>query len=229
MTETAYDVAQWATRTTLGRRVFNHNFQLTGSELPGFALIKVTTMQDSENACERVYLWQKKASHGRELVRVSVTELHHWRLAQGELHTQLTHSMRPDIPEQSGTQPVGDVSFAAQAPKSRLVSSLFFTRGNLVLHIASVGDKARDVRAIARALDAMLSTWAVPSAASGHVTRKTLAAREHRPSEVQTLSAAGWLKVIAPDGELSREGESVVYTSASSGKKQVRILAPLPR
>ena len=35
-----YDTAEWAAETTLGRRVFNANFRMTGNELPGWQLVK---------------------------------------------------------------------------------------------------------------------------------------------------------------------------------------------
>jgi hypothetical protein len=41
----------------------------------------------------------------------------------------------------------------------------------------------------------------------------------------ETAPRRGWLKIIVPDGELNRKGETLIYVSAQEGEKQVGTFA----
>jgi len=232
MVDIDYDIEDWARETTLGRRIFNHNYRMRGNELRGWELLKQTTMQDGPQIGERVYVWQRKGSQGEEVIRISISELHHWRLALEQLRAQLSHSMRRDIARGGGRAAAGDVSFAADGPKSGAVAAVTFTRGNVCVSISSVGSHEVDVRPVARGLDIALSELPQKKALKDRrqtVTRRAVAVKARRgtPLFEQLSDAApggGWLKVVAPDGELSREGDALVYVSPNAGRKRVGIV-----
>jgi hypothetical protein len=231
MNASTYDVTEWARQTTLGRRVFNYNYRMQGHELRGWELVKQTTMQEGPQVTERIYLWQRKGSGGRELIRIGVQELHDWRLALQQLKTQLDHSMRPEIPRGEGRTQIGDVSLAADAPKSRAVAAVSFARGNLCVVVASVGTKDVDVAGVAQQLDAAFTELPAKKSLKDpaqSLKRKAVAAKANANTPlIERLSeaapGAGWLKVIAPDGELSRDGDSLVYRTPEGGRKQIAI------
>jgi hypothetical protein len=231
MVDIDYDIEEWARTTTLGRRIFNYNYRMRGNELRGWELVKQTTMQDGPQVGERVYVWQRKGSEGEEVIRISIAELHHWRLALEQLRAQLSHSMRRDIARGEGRAAAGDIGFAADAPKSGIVAAVTFTRGNVCVSIASVGSQEVDVRPVARSLDAAFVELPQKKALrdrSQTVKRRAVAVKARRSTPLfERLSDAvpggGWLKVVAPDGELSREGDALVYVSPDAGRKQVGI------
>lgn len=227
-----YDRAAWAAATNLGRRVFNYNYRMTGSEIRGWVLVNtVEPPADEPGLTERLYIWEKKGSAGRQLIRIAIAETGEWRHAQGQLQAQLVQSMRPDIARGAGKLArLGDVSYAAALPDSELVAAIQFVRGNLSISVASVGDEEVDVAAVAKSLDLAFSE--PPNAIDLQEARAL-----DRSSEPRTLAKDaptllkdalpapvlrnGWLKVIVPDGEIAREGEALVYRPDSDGAKQI--------
>ena len=112
--EPHYDLDDWEAATDLGRRLFNYNYRMTGREIRGFELVNTVDMQPGPGLTERVYVWEKKGSAGKQLIRIGITETDQWRRAQAELQAQLVHSMRPTIPRAKGKLArLGDVSYAA--------------------------------------------------------------------------------------------------------------------
>lgn len=229
--ESQYDKKEWEAATTLGRRVFNYNFRMTGSELKGWELVNTAIMQDTAGLNERVYLWEKTGSKGHEMIRVSIAELNEWRSAQNHLHEQLRHSMRPNIPRASGKQAkTGDVSFVGQESDSKIVQALSFTRGNLSVTVSSVGDKPVDVTNVASMLDRMFSEPPqkdqIKKGTAKILAPEPLTAQKDKPVTVierlpEAVPRSGWLKIIVPDGELSRQDDNVIYRADKAGKKLI--------
>ena len=228
--DTPYDLQAWADATSRGRRLYNYNYRMSGDELRGWELINVVPMENAPGHHEIVYLWEKKGSAGQELVRIGIAESDDWRAAQYQLHEQLRHSMRPDLPRGTGKlAAVGDVNYAGQEPGGKLVASLVFSLGNVTFAISSVGDKTVDVSAIAQRLDHTLGEPpAKEELKTGKAERLATAALKVKKGQMSTVverlperATTGWHKLIAPDGELKREDDAIVYVSPSTGEKKV--------
>jgi hypothetical protein len=229
---TQYDVEEWATGTTRGRQVFNYSYRMLGTELKGWKLLKVVSMQEGADLRKKAYLWQSTSDPEREMVRIDVTEHHNWRRAQQSLHEHLTNSMRPDIPR--GTKKLaqlGDVVFAGREPRTDAAGVISLTLGNVFVTVSSVGEKTVDVSEIAARVEALLSEPPTKSQlAKGRArarTPKMAAVKENQPylliKELSKAAPRGeWLKVIVSDGELRREGDALIYVSPQGGKKDVR-------
>ncbi|MEQ6341384.1 MAG: hypothetical protein M3A44_06930 [Gammaproteobacteria bacterium] len=228
--DTPYDLQAWADATTRGRRLYNYNYRMSGDELRGWELINVVPMENTPRHHETVYLWEKKGSDGQELVRIGIAEADDWRAAQSQLHEQLRHSMRPDIPRGAGKlAAVGDVNYAGQEPGGTRVASLVFSLGNVSITISSVGDKTVDVSAIAQRLDHTLGEPpAKEEIKAGKAERLTTPVLKVKKGQTTTLieclperESTGWHKLIVPDGELKREDDAIVYVSPSAGEKKI--------
>jgi hypothetical protein len=226
--DTAYDVNEWAAGTTRGRHVFNHNFRMVGKELKGWELVKAVPLQERQGE-EMVYLWQSKADPQREMVRVTVAERDGWRQAQQRLREALAQSMRPDIPRGAGKLALGDVSFVGRDPQSDVPAAISFTRGNIFVSVTSVGERNVDVSDVAARLDRLLSEPPSRADLDKRRARERLKAATVGAGEahvvLEKLSTATprreWLKIIAPDGELTLQGEALSYSSPDGGKKQI--------
>jgi hypothetical protein len=226
-----YDTSEWATETTLGRRIFNVNFRLDGRELRGWEIIKSVAVEQEAGVTERVYIWRKSGARRETLIRVGVVEHDSWSAAQQGLYVTLLHCMRPDIPRGEGAlAQTGDVSFAASDVKTKRAASVFFCRGNVVVSVASVGEAMVDVAAFAKKLDAALRTpprdTELKSRLAEQRSPRSFEVKRHQPVTIienlpQVLAAGGWIKVIAPDGELRREDDHLVYVSEQAGRKRV--------
>ena len=233
--DTRYNIKEWAAGTTRGRQVFNYNYRMLGAEIKGWKLAKVVTMQESPEVTERVYLWQSKSEPESETVRISVTERHNWRLAQESLHQHLLECMRPDIPR--GTKKLaqlGDVVFVGREPQTDIPGAISFTRGNVFVSVSSVGERTSDVSAIAAGLDGALSEPpAKRELEKGKLQLLSPKAATVKANEAHVLienlreAAPGgeWLKIIVPDGELSRKGDALIYVSPQGGEKHVSAFA----
>lgn len=229
--ESKYDIEQWATETTLGRRVYNHNYRMIGNELRGWELVNSIVMQKESGITEKVYVWQKNGSEGEKLIRISIAELTDWINAQNQLRNELRHSMRPDIPRGTGKiAETGDVNFIGKEAKSKTIAQLLFTRGNLAVSLASVGKKTVDVSKFAKLLDTLFSqppeTSEVETGLVKEVGPKTVQAKEAETVSViekidEPIAHGEWLKVIAPDGELKLQDNALVYESKKAGRKRI--------
>jgi hypothetical protein len=227
-----YDPARWATETKLGRRLFNFNFRLTGEEMRGWELVNVTSAEPQSGAPERIYLFQRSKAARETLLRVDIVERENWRGAQERLQTTLLHCMHPELPRGKGDlSRTGDVCYVGEQTKAEPASSAFFTRGNLFVSVTSVGEAPVDVVPLAKKLDDLLSD--IPKQAKGataakerspHVQLKDVIAGEAVAvvESLEAVKAEGeWLKVVAPDGELRRENDKLVYVPEQGGTKSV--------
>jgi hypothetical protein len=231
-THPQYDLDAWAEQTELGRRVFNYNYRMTGSELRGWELVNTVDMASESGLTERVYLWEKKGSEGRQVIRIGITEADEWRRAQADLQNRLVFSMRRDIPGgKGGLAKLGDVRYAASSEDSETIASAYFVRGNLSISIASVGEEPADVSAVARSLDRAFTE----PPKQKDLEEKRAEDRSPKPRKVKKGERAllkeslpepvlrnGWLKVIVPDGEIAREGDDLVFRSPTAGTKRIQ-------
>jgi hypothetical protein len=220
-----------ADQTTLGRRVFNYQYQMRGRDLRGWTLVKAVHIQQVTDAAETVYVWQAKDPADHALVRVEITERHTWRQAQRQLSETLTHCMRPAIPRGTGPlSSIGDVNFSSRDPESDAPAAILFARGNVCVSVNSVGDVAVDVSVVADSIDRALTKVAAksdvdkrrrPARAPASVVAKT----KQRVVLIETLSESvpegAWLKVVAPDGELTRKADALIYSPAEGGNKRI--------
>lgn len=229
--ESRYDPKEWADRTTRGRRVFNAGFRLVGADLRGWRLIKTVPMETSRGEGEPTAIWIRGDDPKRFMVRVSTAELPDWRAAHGRLLEGLRASMRSDIPPGTGElAALGDVNYVGRDPETDAAASISFTRGNVHVTVRSVGDQTIAVGDIALRIDRMLNERPPKAqvrsqrikAASIKVGERQ--ARGPYPvirSLPRAVGRDGWLQVIAPDGELRREGNAIVYVAGEPGPKTV--------
>jgi hypothetical protein len=228
--ESTYDIKAWADETTLGRRVFNYSFRMSGREVPGWHMLKAVVMHRDRTLSEMTYLWQKSDA-ADALVRVSISELTDWRMAQKQLLTILEHCMRPDVPRGTGERAtIGDIQFVARSAQSDIPAAVQFTRGNIAASVNSVGSMAVDVSDLATIVDRVLrdpptKTPSLRKLAKVLAPRAVTVKDRKGASLVKSLKRMGddWLKVIVPDGELRRKGDALVYLTSRYGKKSVQI------
>jgi hypothetical protein len=232
--ETQYDVKGWAEETSVGRRVFNYNFHMSGGELAGWQLVKTVPMHADRQVTETTYLWQSEDAPGRHVVRVNIAALANWRAAQKHLVTMLAHTMRPDLPRASGAlAAVGDIEFVARMPETDVPAAVLFARGNIAVAVNSVGSVAVDVSDIAETVDRLLteSPAKLPPSVRRSATRLSPKVVDVKKKDgvmlVKSLRKTGdlWLKVIASDGELHRKADALVYKSAQPGRRAVEIFS----
>jgi hypothetical protein len=229
--DTPYAVEEWADGAT--RNVFNYNFRLLGGEFRGWELLKVVAMKTGQVPDEKVYLWKSKGDPGRDMVRVDIAERSDWRLAQERLRDELANSMRPDIPRATGTlAKLGDIIFVSRDPLSDVPAAISFTRGNVCVLVNSVGASNTDVSELAARLDGLLSK----PPAKAEVKRRRVRVRAPKAVAVKAAKAhvliknlravvprGEWFKIIAPDGELTRKGNALIYVSPQDGKRSISI------
>lgn len=229
MTASDYDPLSWARQTSLGRRLYNHNFRMTRKGPSGWALVKEVPMGRDSKRTETTWLWQSKEAPEQALVQVNVTEAGDWRAAQQHLLLLLDHCMRPSIPRGSGDLAiVGDVAFVASDPVHDLPASALLARGNVTAAIRSVGSLTVDVSEFVKLVDKLLSAAPDRALAKSSESR-TLALRAQEkggvtelPVDLEAMDA--WLKLIASDGELRRKGRAIVYVAGENGEPTVEVI-----
>ncbi len=233
--EVRYDPDAWAAQTTLGRRIFNVGYRPLGGEQRGWRLLKSvpmeTTRDDAGASVELVHMWQRGDNPNGQLLRVATAEVPSWQAAQQRLLEDVQTSMRPDIPPGTGKlAALGDVNLVGRDPESDVPASISFTRGNLWVAVRSVGDDPVDVGEIALRIDrAMTRRPTRAQIERGRVVAEPIDVRPRRglgpATVIRSLPGAvmpdEWLQVIAPDGELARERNALVYRPAEPGAKTV--------
>jgi len=231
--ESNYDQKAWGQETKIGRRLYIHNFGMKGTEFAGWELVKTSIVSHSPDASEKIYMWKRKKSKGEELVQVRVIESNYWRHALQHHHDQLMHAMRPDIPRgKAKTASIGDIQHVGQAPTNE-TAAVLFTRGNLQLSVRSVGQIPVDVTSLAKALDNRLTrpptkTDEKKFAATRQKPLKVKAKKKKMTILIDTLPEptpkSGWTRVLAEDGEIRKEGDTLFIVDEQGGDKKVEII-----
>lgn len=222
---------EWAANTTVGRHIFNYNYRMTDTTLRDWELVNVVEAENEPGLTEKIYIWEKTGSRGKTLVRIGISEHNDWRLAQAQLQSHLMHSTRPNIPREFGKlAEIGDVIFACQPRDAKVVAAAFFTRGNVTVTVSSVGETVIDISNIVSMLDRALSetpsTQEIKKGLAEELAPRSFEAMKGETVKVidklpEPVARSGWIKIIAPDGELRREEDSVVYVSSQAGEKKV--------
>lgn len=228
-----YNPTEWATRVALGRRVFVYNYALRGDEFRGWELVKTTDVEHEKGLGERVFILKRNRGED-EVIHISVVETSYWAHALEQLKSQLEHCMRPNIAQAKGrTAEIGDVQFEAKAPGSRTVQAVFFARGNLEVTVRSVGDTPVDVVRFAAEMDQSftrpLGAQRRKVEAAKRLKPATLAVKKRRKTVFlerlpERTRRAGWVRAIAPDGELRREDDTLYYFPDQAGQKRIEIV-----
>ena len=226
-----YDTKEWEERTTVGRRIFNVGYRLVGTDLRGWHLVKTVPMETSRREGEFASIWVRGDDPKRFMLRVATAELSDWRAAHARLLEDLNASMRPDIPPGTGALvSLGDVNYVGRHAEMDVPASISFTRGNVYVTVRSVGDQTIAVGDIALRIDRMLNERP-PKAQirSRRIKAESIKVGERQargPYPVirrlpRAVGRDGWLQVIAPDGELRREADAIVYVAGEPGPKTV--------
>lgn len=234
--ETSHKVDEWAEATVRGRRIFNAGFLMAADQLPDWQLLKAVPMERSRGDGEIAYIWQGADRH--QMLRIAIAELPDWRLAQRRLQEELESSMRSNIPRGTGAlASLGDIVYVARDPETDITAAISFARGNVFVSVRSAGDRIVDVSSPARRLDDAMSS--PPSAAEvrdERVQARPLPVTAREPGEERVVidsiaktAAGGWLKVLAPDGELRRSDDSLVYVAGSAGRTRLEAFITRPR
>jgi hypothetical protein len=225
-----YDQKAWEKETGLGRRLYIHNFGMTGAEFAGWELIDTTVARHSTDESEKVFMWKRQAGEGEELVQVRVIETAAWRKALAHHHDLLARSTRTDIPRGKGlTAGIGDIQHVGQAPTKETVT-VIFTRGNLQVSVSSVGLQPVDVIELAQTLDDRLTMASSAgeekiTAASGPHLLQVKALKQEKTPLIETLPAAdpqsGWTRFLAEEGEICREADTLYIIDQRGGDRTV--------
>lgn len=229
MTDMPYDANAWMAETTQAGHVFNYNYRMTGNELRGWELVKTVEMRTGPDLLEIAYIWQKQGDQGEVLVRVDVGEAKSWREAQALLQGHLQHTMRPAMAGGAGAEArLGDVGFSAKAPDTDTEAAVFFSVGNVVLTVRSVGSNPVDVAPIASTLNCQLGQHPAADAPSPlrRIRREPLRLEKDRSVPVveqlpQPVARSGWLKLIASSGEFHREDRQIIFDPYESGEQPI--------
>ncbi|MEN8691776.1 MAG: hypothetical protein AB1Z20_16925 [Desulfobacterales bacterium] len=231
--ESKYNQKAWEQETELGRRLYIHNFGMKGMEFDGWELVNTTSESHPPDESEKVYMWKRKAGKGEGLVQVRVVETNNWRNALQYHHGRLMQSMRSDIPRGKGkTAGIGDIQHVGQAPTNE-VAVVVFTRGNLQISVSSVGLNLVDVTPLAKALDNRLTKSPTKT------DEKKLTATRQKPLKVkirkkektviidtlpEPIPSSGWTRVLATDGEIRKEGDTLYLVDEQGGDRTVEII-----
>ncbi|MGY4827083.1 hypothetical protein ACVNIS_00745 [Sphaerotilaceae bacterium SBD11-9] len=234
--ESLHDVDAWLAELADRPRVFNHNLRLRAGEFSGYELVNEARLAGSNGVTEHVYIYAKRKAATETLLRVSVAEHPDARHALLALAETLDNSMNPEAARAGGKLGrLADVGFALRSEgegkgDGKGLGGALLGVGNVSLSVRSVGKAATDVTGASETLAKRLA--APPDKAAqraGHAAALPPPRAQMRAGEVLTLiehlpeggPAAERIQVIAPQGELRREGMSLVYVATGSEAPQI--------
>ncbi len=245
---TPHDMAAWRVAAAGAPALFIHHYRMRSAELKGWELVNVANMADAPGAIEHIYMWAKKGSEGKALLRVSISEFSDVGSALLGLQGVLANSMNPDIaPAPKALAPAAGVAFAARGGAAKGATkgakatkgdlhAAWLQLGNLSLRIDSVGDDAADVAPLVKLLATRFTNPPTDKALAGSqaseiqpaARARAAVAGEATPlieSLAEHTQRGAWVQVLAPTGELRREGDAVVYSGPASGQRAARSFA----
>jgi hypothetical protein len=227
-----HDIDAWLAETAGRPRVFNHNLRLRAAEFSGYELVNEALIAGSNGSAEHVYIYARRKAATETLLRVSVAEHPDARHALLALQETLDNSMNPEAARAGGKLGrLADIGFAlASEDDGKGLGGAVLSVGNVALSVRSVGKAPADVSAAAEHVGKLLVTPpAKSSQRAGHAAALPPPAATMSAGEVLTLiehlpeggPAADRIQVIAPAGELRREGDALVYVATDSGAPQI--------
>lgn len=230
--ESHHDVDAWLAETAGRPSVFNHNLRLRAGEFKGYELVNEARIAGSNGSTEHVYIYARRNAATETLLRVSVTEHPDARHALLALQETLDNSMNPEAARASGKLGrLADIGFALTSEGTdKGLGGALLSVGNVALSVRSVGKAATDVSAAAERVGKLLITPPDKNTQrAGHAAALPPPAAKMRAGEALTLiehlpdsgPGADRIQVIAPAGELRREGASLVYVAAADGSPQI--------
>jgi hypothetical protein len=237
--DSQYNVETWLDEIDRRLRVFNHNPRLVATEFKGFELANEVTMVDSRGAAEHVYMFAKKGAGDEALLRVSICDHDSAQHALMALREVLDNMMNPDIPR--ATDKLGkaaDIGFARRGERGDGLGAAVFSVGNVSITVFSAGPKPLNITMAALHVGKLLS--AAPDKAAigaGRVVPFSPAPVRLGAGEMLTLieelpegrPGADRIQVIAPDGEIRREGRSLVYVGRDDGPQRIALFTHTQR
>ena len=220
-----YDTKRWAEQTRAGRTLFIWDYFMSGTEIPGWRLIKRVPPQVYQGRKILTYLWQRAEE---ELIKVDIIQSTSWQGAHEALLDVLEQFQAPELPEARSRQiELGDVSYVS--PGEPLATAVMAC-ANMVAGVYSVGSKDVPVVEIAKRIDEQLSSRPAPSR-EGMVPRISEFAAERGVAKVNEaiplkLGAQDpqarpmWFKLMTNRGEFQvREDDQRIYfKSGEPGK-----------
>ena len=224
------DTARWAAETTLGRRLYNHNVLVRGTELRGWEPLKATRAEPEPGVAEQVLLLRRaQREQGDADLRIDILEAADWRQAQLLLLRALEDCMNPDVPRATGAlAQAADIAFAARGSEDR-VGATFAARGNVMFRVTSLSAEAgTEVPGWTRKLDALLTQAPAQASPDGSAVKAQRGEAVELIADVASAAGPGWLKVIVPDGEVRREGQRLVYVADKAGSRRIERELKLP-
>jgi len=233
---TPNDMGAWRAAAAGVPALFIHNYRMRGAELKGWELVNVADMADSPGATEHVYVWARKGRDGKALLRVAVSEFSDVGSALAGLRAVLANSMNPEAhAAPNALVPGAGVAFAARAAASKgakaakaELQAAWLQLGNLTLRIDSVGDEPADVAPLVKLLATSFtkppSDKALAGSQASEVKPGTRAGAAAPLIEnlAEHTQDSRWVQVLAPSGDLRREGDAVLYTGTAAGRRAAR-------
>ena len=229
--ESHHDVDTWLAEMAGRPRVFNHNLRLHAGEFKGFELVNEADIVGSNGALEHVYIFARRKAADETLLRVGVAEHADARHALLALRELLDNSMNPDVSRAAGKLgKLADIGFALGGEGDKGLGLALLNVGNVAVTVRSVGKAPVDVSAPAGLLGKILAV--PPDKAllrSGRAKSLPPPGAELSAGQVLTLierlpeagPGADRIQVIAPDGELRRDGAALVYVATASGPPRI--------
>jgi hypothetical protein len=227
-----YDTKRWAEQTRAGRTLFIWNYFMSGTEIPGWRLIKRVPPQVYQGRKILTYLWQRAEE---ELIKVDTIQSTSWQGAHEALLDVLEQFQAPELPEARSRQiELGDVSYVG---RGELLAAAVMACANMVAGVYSVGSRDVPVIEVARRIDEQFSARPVPSR-EGMVPRISEFSAERGVARVNEaialklgaqdpLERPMWFKLIANRGEFQvREDDQRIYfKSGEPGQIQLLLFA----
>jgi hypothetical protein len=237
--DSQHSVEAWLGEINRRPRVFNHNPRLVATEFKGFELANEVTMVNSRGAVEHVYMFAKKGAGDEALLRVSICDHDSAQHALIGLREVLDNMMNPDIPRATGKLgKATDIGFAMPGERGEGLGAAVFSIGNVSITVHSAGPKPLNVTTAALHVSKLLSAAPDKAAISAErVVPFSPAPVQLGAGEVLTLIEelpedrpdANRIQVIAPDGELRREGRSLVYVGRDDGPQRISLFTHTQR
>ncbi|HET7791896.1 MAG TPA: hypothetical protein VFL64_00805 [Rhizobacter sp.] len=212
--------------------VFNHNLRLAASEFSGYELVNEVSLAGSNGSTEHVYLYAQRKAATETLLRVSVSEHPDARHALLALIESLDNSMNPEVARAGGKlAKLADIGFVrAGEGDGKGLGVALLSVGNAAVSVRSAGKAPADVTAAAERVGKLLGTPPDKSTQrAGRASALPPPAARMSAGEVLTLieklpeggPAADRIQVIAPRGELRRDGDALVYVAVDDGSPQI--------